>query len=500
MLPCRTIHKERQYQVTCRRYRNFMTQRGEKVAQHTSRALIWGIAMRGLHVFTDCCAEMGTHASPFARTNSLHLSAEKCMNELTPLILDITTAISFKGCLSNEKDHTFYWEVERLKREHGASLVGAYLRRMECVRASIQAGEATQTLGTSIDDSAVLRRGSSNLQQVRANLCLSHQGKLLSGTFRDAKFDPSAKEPFHYDFNWTCASTIPGALIQPQSVASCILDKINYLQPGSNTAPSGLILLAGSTKSGKSYVARALALEAIRRNIQGRLSPIVKSRISESQFHNRLPHLVTYEDPIEQWTLNGRSLLWSQGEPESLSCVKHGFCFTPRQKGIDTLCLEDAVSDAKRQTPTCFYVGEIRKQADWRTLIDFARSGHLVIATTHASSLVELFATLLRVTKASNPVDRRSVLSQLLAGIHLQLRDEVRDVGKLLVPTVWFRSGTTLSNIVGDGLSAIIPDGNHVLGHRDSLDVFLDRDLDATARKAALLFGQSLDAAEVRRQ
>jgi hypothetical protein len=420
--------------------------------------------------------------------------------------LDISQAVCFRGGLGTDKDATFYWSTTKLKEEvksRKSSVIGKYLKRMNTLGTPPRVARGSVGLQpSSLDISAAIKHKNADPCVVRANLCLSHRGQLLSGTFREGAFKPDESEPFSYSQpKWPCAATIPKALVQPRHLASLLLDKVNYLADKSTaTPPTGLIVLAGSTKSGKSEMARAIALEAIRRNVERRLSLSDADSSWSLKDKMRLPHLITYEDPIEKWTLVNKSLLWDPEAPDRLHSLQNGFCFTPRQQGIDTASLVDALSDAKRQTPTCFYIGEVRASTDWQAIIDFAGTGHLAVVTTHASSLVELFARLLRAAKAFNPVDRQTVVSQLLACVHLQLREDHPDIGKLLVPAMWLRSGRTISSLVGDGLSAIFPDGTNILGHADSVRDALDQDVDANLRTAALTFARRMDAESVRRR
>ena len=53
------------------------------------------------------------------------------------------------------------------------------------------------------------------------------------------------------------------------------------------------------------------------------------------------------------------------------------FASRRREKGKDVACLDEAINDAKRQTPACFFIGEIRDSNDWQRAVAFAGTGHL---------------------------------------------------------------------------------------------------------------------------
>ena len=207
--------------------------------------------------------------------------------------------------------------------------------------------------------------------------------------------------------------------------------------------PTGLILVSGATDSAKSKVARALAYQAI-----------VKSVGHVRRPH---PHLLTLEDPIED--------LWYKLplEVDSAQVQKmarqHRVDYTPREIGRDVANLATGLRDALRQTPTVTYIGEVRRPTDWLDVLHFAGTGHLVITTTHASSLVESMATLFRACATTAAAHREYVASRLCAAIHLRAaRQETAGTKyEVLAPAVWRRSTAALKDLVADGLSSVLP-------------------------------------------
>src|SRR5476651_120515 len=112
----------------------------------------------------------------------------------------------------------------------------------------------------------------------------------------------------------------------------------------------GLILLVGSTGSGKSTT---LAAMINHRN------------------ENASDHIVTIEDPIEFLHTNKRSII------------------NQREVGLDTRSFEGALRGIMRAAPDVILIGEIRDRESMQTAIGLAGTGHLVLATLHANNCAE---------------------------------------------------------------------------------------------------------------
>ncbi|HUG72001.1 MAG TPA: PilT/PilU family type 4a pilus ATPase, partial [Steroidobacteraceae bacterium] len=109
----------------------------------------------------------------------------------------------------------------------------------------------------------------------------------------------------------------------------------------------GLVLLVGGTGSGKSTT---LAAMVGYRN------------------ENTRGHIITIEDPVEYI------------HPHK-SCV-----VTHREVGVDTENWHAALKNTLRQAPDVILIGEIRDRETMEYGIQFAETGHLVLATLHANS------------------------------------------------------------------------------------------------------------------
>ncbi len=219
---------------------------------------------------------------------------------------------------------------------------------------------------------------------------------------------------------------------------------------------NGLILVTGSTNSAKSELARALIVRVLKEQVKQHRN---KSR-------KRRPHLLTFEDPIERWLFQREN-----GEASSQLALASGVEYTPREKGVDTQSLTDALEDALRQTPSVFYIGEIREERDWPELLRFAGTGHLVIATAHAGSLIEAMARIFRGIGAETPAARGQIAQRIQAVIHQRKFDLQRVVPgtdlpspfDVLLPALWRQTPAGVAALVSDGLSSVLPNAPNAL-------------------------------------
>ncbi len=109
----------------------------------------------------------------------------------------------------------------------------------------------------------------------------------------------------------------------------------------------GLVLMVGGTGSGKST---SLAAMIGYRN------------------KNSKGHIITLEDPIEY-------------VHPHLGCI-----ITQREVGTDTNSWEAGLKNTLRQAPDVILIGEIRTKEAMEYAVNFAETGHLVLATLHANS------------------------------------------------------------------------------------------------------------------
>ena len=136
--------------------------------------------------------------------------------------------------------------------------------------------------------------------------------------------------------------------------------------------PRGLVLVCGPTGSGKTTTLAALVTE-------------INAR------HSR--HIVTVEDPIEYEHTHARSVI------EQVEI------------GIDAPDFPTALRAALRQAPDVILVGEMRDPETMRIALAAAETGHVVLATVHATDAA---AAVSRVADGF-PVERQNAVRQELA-------------------------------------------------------------------------------------
>jgi Tfp pilus assembly pilus retraction ATPase PilT len=221
------------------------------------------------------------------------------------------------------------------------------------------------------------------------------------------------------------------------------------LNPKVTPHPSGLIVITGATDSSKSIVTRGLIflfLEAVAKKAR-------KTR-------QRRPHLVTFEDPIEQYYIRDPDAAEQMpaDNPANLEKLLDAIYidYTPREKEKDADSLKQVTQDALRQTPAVLFVGETRERNDWRELIEFAGSGHLVVTTSHANSVVEAMGGIFRDTDTKTPAQRSDIARRILGVINIRSYTTKNNI-RALVPSVWKRTDQSVSDLIADGLASILP-------------------------------------------
>ncbi|HEV2800587.1 MAG TPA: ATPase, T2SS/T4P/T4SS family [Pyrinomonadaceae bacterium] len=199
----------------------------------------------------------------------------------------------------------------------------------------------------------------------------------------------------------------------------------------------GLIVITGRTAACKSQIAYKLIEGGLKKSTAGK-----KRAASSKKQASPCKHIPTFEDPIER----------DFNIPEAL--------YTPREKGKDVSGLEEAIQNALRQKPAVLFVGETRDPVEWRMLVNFAGTGHLVVTTAHAGSLVEAMGNILQAVEADEPAARSIVGERLLAVIHLKPETIVGEKGAkvgILIPTVWHRTPEGIKALMAEGLSSLVP-------------------------------------------
>lgn len=144
---------------------------------------------------------------------------------------------------------------------------------------------------------------------------------------------------------------------------------------------NGIILIAGATGSGKSSSIAAM-LDFINTN--------------------RACNIITIEDPIEFIHKSKRSV------------------FNQLQVGRDTTDFAAALRGSLRQDPNVILIGELRDLETIRLALVAAETGHLVLATLHASSSAIAISRVVDVFPTEEKNRVRSMLSETLQAIICQ--------------------------------------------------------------------------------
>ena len=144
----------------------------------------------------------------------------------------------------------------------------------------------------------------------------------------------------------------------------------------------GLVLVTGSTGSGKSTTLAAL-IDRVNRDRRG--------------------HILTIEDPIEYVHRSRRSVV------------------NQREVHADTLGFAPALRAALREDPDVVLIGEMRDLETVEAALRIAETGHLTLATLHANSAVQAVTRIVDVFPPHRQAQVRTQLSLSLAGVVCQV-------------------------------------------------------------------------------
>jgi len=170
----------------------------------------------------------------------------------------------------------------------------------------------------------------------------------------------------------------------------------------------GLILVTGSTGSGKSTTLAAM-LDEINRTKQKRI--------------------VTIEDPVEFIHENKKSI------------------FSHREVGQDTDTFDAALKHALRQDPDVILIGEMRDTETIATALSAAETGHLVLATLHSASAVGTIRRIVDIFEGGKQAQIRSMLSASLVAIASQVLVPKIGSGLVAAPEILINS-TAIANLI----------------------------------------------------
>lgn len=139
--------------------------------------------------------------------------------------------------------------------------------------------------------------------------------------------------------------------------------------------PRGLVLLVGTTGSGKSTTLAAM-----------------------TGFRNasRTGHILTVEDPVEYVHSHMKSVI------------------DQREVGLDTLSYANALKNAMREAPDVIVIGEIRDAETMHQAVAYAETGHLCLSTLHAANSYQAMERIVNFFPESS---HRQLLSDLAMNV-----------------------------------------------------------------------------------
>jgi twitching motility protein PilT len=191
--------------------------------------------------------------------------------------------------------------------------------------------------------------------------------------------------------------------------------------------PRGMILVTGTTGSGKSTTLAAM--------------------INHINKHRRC-HIVTIEDPIEFLHVDNMAII------------------NQREVGFDTKDFSEALKHVLRQAPDVILIGEMRDIETIHTAINAAETGHLVFSTLHTTDAVQTIDRVINYFPAYLHSQIRMELSLCLNGVLSQrLLPLASGLGR--VPAVEVMIATpTIKKLILEGKTIEIPQhvaqGGHV--------------------------------------
>ena len=183
-------------------------------------------------------------------------------------------------------------------------------------------------------------------------------------------------------------------------------------------SPRGLILVTGTTGSGKSTTVAAM--------------------IDYVNVH-RADRIITIEDPIEFVHRSKKSLI------------------AQRELGSDTRSFLDALRVALRQDPDVILVGELRDAETMRTALQAADTGHAVYSTIHTTNAAQ---TVERMIALFPPAERDLLLIQLAANLEAVVSQRLARTldGKDRIPVVEImRNTAVVRKMILEGDPKLLP-------------------------------------------
>ncbi len=183
--------------------------------------------------------------------------------------------------------------------------------------------------------------------------------------------------------------------------------------------PRGLVLVTGTTGSGKSTTLAAI-VEHINRT--------------------QASHILTIEDPIEFAFRDSQSVI------------------NQREVGVDTLDFPTALRAALRQDPDTILVGELRDHDSLEIALAAAETGHLVLSTIHSMNAPE---TINRIVGFFEPHAQPQIRRQLGATVRAIISQRLvprAGGGRIAALEIMLNTGSVYECIIDPSRTKEIPD------------------------------------------
>jgi len=197
----------------------------------------------------------------------------------------------------------------------------------------------------------------------------------------------------------------------------------------------GIVLVAGSTGSGKSTTLAAM-IEHVNANFK--------------------KHIITLEDPIEFVFEDNQSVI------------------EQREVGLDTSSFHHALKHVLRQDPDIIMLGEMRDDTSFAAAMSAADTGHLVVSTLHTTTAAQSITRILDFFKAD---EREQVRRQLAGTLRAVLCQR-------MVPTVTGRMTPAVEILINSPLIKKMLEENRL----DKISAVIE----ASADDGMVTFNQSL--------
>ncbi|HEY8717567.1 type IV pilus twitching motility protein PilT [Pengzhenrongella sp.] len=176
--------------------------------------------------------------------------------------------------------------------------------------------------------------------------------------------------------------------------------------------PRGLVLVTGSTGSGKSTTLAAIVDLANR---------------------TRTDHIMTVEDPIEFLHRHKKSLI------------------NQREVGTDTHSFANALKHVLRQDPDIILVGEMRDLETISVALTAAETGHLVFATLHTQDAAQTIDRVIDVFPSHQQAQVRTQLAGAIQGVVCQTLCKRADAPGRVVATEVMMATPAIRNLIREG-------------------------------------------------